>query len=376
MYKSNLKINELLKSQIEKRKPSKNKINIIEYFLSKKEKDPSTVQFIKRSIQSSKPHKKSQSKSKNNKSVSGIEISTTLPTKQNSPHTQNQKCNNKTIKTKIYNHLKNKSLNCNNIVIKNQNLNSLKSNLFKNYNTKVQSTHNKSIIAKHRSITNKSNNISINVSENRKKSHMVSRSNSISNLEHSTTLTSSTTTTSKRITQKKEISQKPIAFSHKKNSHLKLKTNEAVKQLNTQFLHTEETNYNYQPNITEVNINQNNNYRSDMYITQNINKNNYINEYDLLSEDSVFNFSKHTSNNVTNNNSKEKNLKTISGNNDSGQNTISYTYSEDEGSSRKYIDKRRTKRNIDNKGGNNNIFIHNEDFLTFCEEMNQKLFAK
>lgn len=24
----------------------------------------------------------------------------------------------------------------------------------------------------------------------------------------------------------------------------------------------------------------------------------------------------------------------------------------------------------------NNILIHNEDFLTFCEEMNQKLFAK
>lgn len=371
MYKSNLKINELLKSQIEKRKSSKNKINIIEYFLAKKEKDPSTVQFIKRSIHSSKPHKKSQSKQKNNKSVSGIEISTTLPTKQNSPH--NQKCNNKAIKTKIYNHLKNKSLNCNtNIIIKNQNLNSLKSNLFKNYNAKVQSTHNKSIVTKHRAIANKSNNISINVSENRKKSLKVSRSNSISNLEHSTTLTSSTTTTSKRITQKKDV---PMTLSHKKNQ-LKLKTNEAVKQLNTQFLHTEETNYHYQPNITEVNVNPNNNYRSDIYITQNINKYNYINEYDLLSEDSVFNFSKHTSNNVTNNNSKDKNLKTISGNNDSGQNTISYTYSDDEGSSRKYIDKRRTKRNIDNKGGNNNIFIHNEDFLTFCEEMNQKLFAK
>lgn len=369
MYKSNLKINELLKSQIEKRKSSKNKINIIEYFISKKEKEPSIVQFIKKPIQSNKQHKKSLSKSKNNKSLSGIDTSTTLPTKQNSPHSINT---NKTIKAKIYTHLKNKSLNCNNIMKTNQNLNTLKSNLFKNYNSKIQSTHNKSINTKNRTIVNKS----INASDNRKKSHKVSRSNSISNLEHSTTLTSSTTTTSKRITKKKEVNQKALTLSHKKKEQLKLKTNEAVKQLNTQFLHTEETNYNYQPNITEVNVNQNNNYRSDIYITQNIIKNNYINEYDLLSEDSVFNFSKHTSNNVTNNNSKEKNLKTISGNNDSGQNTISYTYSDDEGSSRKYLDKRRTKRNIDNKGGNNNIFIHNEDFLTFCQEMNQKLFSK
>ena len=37
-----------------------------------------------------------------------------------------------------------------------------------------------------------------------------------------------------------------------------------------------------------------------------IKSNNTLNEYDLLSEDSVFNPSKHTSNNVTNNNSKDK----------------------------------------------------------------------
>lgn len=334
MFKSNLKINELIKSQIQKGSSNKGKINIIEYFLNKSEKHPSATQKNKINRTSSKTNKK-RSKSKTQNKTLMTEISTTLPTKQNSPHNNPKSGNTTNIKKKFYNHLKNKSLNFNNYLVNHQNLNSLKTNLFKNYNSntllKPQSLQRKNTLSKSKNINSKSINLSINGAKIKKSNLHVSRSNSISNLEQTTTLTSSTTTTSKRINQKKEGKRVQPA----KNLNLKVKkeNKEAGNMMHNQFLHTEETNYNYQPNITEVNVNYTNkNYKSENMINI-IKSNNTLNEYDLLSEDSVFNPSKHTSNNVTNNNSKDKNIKTISGNNDSGQQTISYTYSDEEGSS-------------------------------------------
>lgn len=394
MFKSNLKTNELLRSQIQKHPSNKGKINIIEYFLNKNEKHSSINQKNKMNRTCSKT-KKHSSKSKTQNKTLMIEISTTLPTKQNSPNTNSKSRNTSNIKKKFYNHLKNKSLNCNNYFINHQNLSSLKTNLFKNYNTstklKPQSLHRKNTLSKTKNINSKSINLSVYGTRIKKANLHFSRSNSISNLEQTTTLTSSTTTTSKRINQKKE--GKMIQNTKNYNVKVKKENKEAGSNIHNQFLHTEETNYNYQQNITEVNVNyRNQNYKSENHINI-IKSNNTLNEYDLLSEDSVFNPSKHTSNNVTNNNSKDKNIKTISGNNDSGQQTISYTYSDEEGSSLSrnkekskknifnyFIESNRPQRNLNKTHNNylyqNNILIHNEDFLTFCEEMNQKLFAK
>ena len=66
MFKSNLKINELIKSQIQKGSSNKGKINIIEYFLNKSEKHPSATQKNKINRTSSKTNKKrSKSKTQN-----------------------------------------------------------------------------------------------------------------------------------------------------------------------------------------------------------------------------------------------------------------------------------------------------------------------
>ena len=332
MYKGNLKSNDVLKTQGQKRLSSKTKMNFVEYYLSRKDKNTPTVQFIKK-----QPVKSSLSKSKKqNRSMI-----TTEQTKHNSPN------NNK---SQYSHHIKNKSIN---YLMINQNLNCIRKDIFKNVN-KSTAIQNKSIITKHKKVSNKSMNITSNEFNSRKKYHQVSRSNSISNLEQTTTLTSSTTNTSKRINKKKNTPKQKETM---------------------QVFQTEETNFNYKPHITEVNIIETKkNYKSDNYITTNMIT---ANEYDLLSEDSVFNYSKNTSNNVTNNNSKEKNIKTISGNNDSGHQTISYTYSDDEGSvTKKTIDKRTKRNKQSNMNTNNNISLYSEDFLTFCAKMNQKLFSK
>ena len=342
MYKGNLKINDVLKTQGQKRPSSKTKMNFVDYYLSRKDKNTPTVQFIKK-----QPVKSSLSKSKKqNRSMINTENTTTIQTKHNSPHIKSNK-------SQYSHHMKNKSINYNNYLTTNQNLNCLRKDLFKNVN-KSTAIQNKSIITKHKKVSNKSMNIISNEFNSRKKYHQVSRSNSISNLEQTTTLTSSTTNTSKRINKKKNTQ----------------KQKETI-----QVLQTEETNFNYKPHITEVNIIETKkNYKSDNYITTNIIT---ANEYDLLSEDSVFNYSKNTSNNVTNNNSKEKNIKTISGNNDSGHQTISYTYSDDEGSvTKKTIDKRTKQNKQTNMNTHNNMSVYSEDFLTFCAKMNQKLFSK
>ena len=59
MYKGNLKINDVLKTQGQKRPSSKTKMNFVDYYLSRKDKNTPTVQFIKK-----QPVKSSLSKSK------------------------------------------------------------------------------------------------------------------------------------------------------------------------------------------------------------------------------------------------------------------------------------------------------------------------
>ena len=48
MYKGNLKINDVLKTQGQKRPSSKTKMNFVDYYLSRKDKNTPTVQFIKK----------------------------------------------------------------------------------------------------------------------------------------------------------------------------------------------------------------------------------------------------------------------------------------------------------------------------------------
>ena len=111
MYKGNLKINDVLKTQGQKRPSSKTKMNFVDYYLSRKDKNTPTVQFIKK-----QPVKSSLSKSKKqNRSMINTENTTTIQTKHNSPHIKSNK-------SQYSHHMKNKSINYNNYLTTNINM--------------------------------------------------------------------------------------------------------------------------------------------------------------------------------------------------------------------------------------------------------------
>ena len=212
-----------------------------------------------------------------------------------------------------------------------------------------------------------------------KKTIAVSRSNSISNLDQTTTMASSN---SKRKNQQnvifnlkqRNLQQKKSFFEYQKqllHTQEDLKNNLLFGNCNETTLKPGDNPCKTKLNLNLLKKNQNCIRNLKLKIQESIIKRKqFVGE--LLSEDSVFDCSKNNSNTGTHNNSKDK--KMISRNNDSELQTLSLTYSDDDTPQKpkimKKIDKR-PKRNLSNV--NKNLF-QNSDFLTFCEEMNQKLF--
>lgn len=339
MFKSNLKINEFIKCQLKKQTSIKSKLTRLEQLSYKKMKEGHHSQV-----------KKGQQQRKNSFSKHKSSISKSPKRKQSEKLPQK-------VCSKGSSHSKTKS----NISTTGLTLNIVKKNLFKNSPPKEQTKNSKQKNKNELTLGKKK---SLILSKNKGKN--ITRTNSITNLETPTTVTSATTTATKR------VNNHTSANNEKKKKNDINKSNHFIRE-----------DFIYKPNITEIcskklkNSKINNKNNISLSNKTSI-PNYYLNELDLLSEDSVFNFSKQTSNNVTGHNSKEK-YKTLSNNGESEQLTISYTYTDDEETC-----KSRTKRNV-NEAHNktyvirqdygNNAAMMNEDFLSFYEEMNKKLFA-
>lgn len=251
--------------------------------------------------------------------------------------------------------------------------------------------------ALHRQNSNSKNKSQINSKKN--STIIVSRSNSNSNLDQTTTIASSS---SKRKSQ--QITLNPIIKNIKLKNILINSNKKNFFDYQKQILHTqvEEIHHNntlfgiYSDHILKTKSNKNENTllhkptKVKLKLIKNINNINDKNEVikrkiitdELISEDSVFNYSK-TNSFSLNNNSKEKNKSLVSRNNDSLQQTLSFTYSDDEGSVEKYKQIKqkkqvKNKNNVQKGQRNKNIsnidLMKNVDFLTFCEQMNEKLF--
>lgn len=233
-----------------------------------------------------------------------------------------------------------------------------------------------------------------NEKKTKNKTITVSRSNSISNLDQTTTIASSNSIRKNQTNNGTSIYNLKLKKFLANNNSEKKNPNDYNKQiLHTQADELNENinhffNYNDSTLKTGENIcksklnlnllkkNQDCFKNLKQKIQDNIFKRKQIVD-ELLSEDSVFDYSKNNSISITNNNSKEKNKSIPSRNNESELQTLSLTYSDDEGSvekskqKNKYYYGKRAQRNISLAG---NHLFKDSDFLTFCEEMNQKLF--
>ena len=221
-----------------------------------------------------------------------------------------------------------------------------------------------------------------------KKNKKISRSNSNSNLEPISTKTSSemtVSTTSKRL---------KISSHHVKLFKEDLKKFNLDKKPKINYISTESQKHskhlhlinNKNLSISECVLNQflkNKNKKPKNTLTNNLSRSINVkkneNSLTLISEDSVFNNSKQRSSSGNHNDSSSNKISLKYSSNNSNtisfdkksKDSIDYTYTDDEVQStyRKTINKLQiNNNNINNK-------INNEDFLSFCNEMNQKLFG-
>lgn len=273
-----------------------------------------------------------------------------------------KKEDNNNIKNKEYHHTKNVS--CYVIGGKNKNIVINKIDLFKNIKKN-------SILF--------SNKLPPNIKN-------IKRSNSINNLEQTSknsTDATLTTITSKRIKENKNGSEIP-----KEKSGISKKQNNKNKKIATSNnIYKFIPKHNKEPKICFRNLQKKKRKKN-----FSVNLTNYITQYknldkslSLLLEDSVFSNSKHRSSSNTHNDSssnKVSSLKYSSNNSNSLDKksksiSIDFTYSDDEVlSNRKksemLIKQTLVKRKENKKNDNNYI---KEDFLSFYEEMNKKLFG-
>ena len=273
---------------------------------------------------------------------------------------------------------------------------------------KIKSTHHKKNISSF--IGDKNRNIIFNKIEmfknikkqkpqfSNQKSKKISRSNSNSNLEPTSTKTSSDVTVS-TASKRLKIYNNPVRFF---KDDLK-KFNFDKKQKKQNYISTESQKHskhfhlinNKNLSISECvldkflnnkNKTQKNNINHNLSRSINIKKNE--NSLTLISEDSVFNNSKQrsTSGNHNDSSSNKISLKYSSNNSNTisfdkkSKDSIDYTYTDDEVQStyRKQKNKLQINNNNNNNNNNKNMTnnkINNEDFLSFCNEMNQKLFG-
>ena len=336
MFQMNKTLNHLINYKNKKKCKSKNKSTIIERFLIQNQKYPMKLTLLndyQNVIRNSNSKKKKNNNSKNSFSQKNKSFS-----KEKSPQLKQNKLG--------LTHTKNV-----------KSINSLPNKLKLDLLLKKATPQNK--------IIHKREN-KLNLKEY--KQTIMNRSNSISNLEQTITTTSTTMTSKRKKTTSKNINIKTLNL----NNILK-KQKKKNESKNLIFESYNSTDYNNNKVFQTQNNENKNIIKNNNNNNINTNNKNINNEFDLISNDSVFFNSKQTSNTVTNNNSKEKNNN--NGFNESEQQTITLTYTEDDNNDINFknypYEFSRQKKNHDN-----NIIIQNEDFLTFYQQMNKKLFGE
>ena len=323
---------------------------------------------------------------------------------------KNSNCNHLEIKTLKQSNSKTKITNYKNIKnLNNEKKNKVKSLILNNNHQRILSKENinkiefEKIKNKHHSknissfIVEKNKKVILNKIEmfknikkqnpsSIKKNKKLKRSNSNSILEPVSTKTSSeitVSTTSKRL----KIPSHHIKLFKEDLKKFNLDKKPKINYISTEYpKHSKHFHLinNKKLNISESFYNQffNKNKKPKKHLTNNLSKSNNIkkneNSLTLISEDSVFNNSKQRSisGNHNDSSSNKISLKYSSNNSNTlsfdkkSKDSIDYTYTDDEIQST--YRKTKNKLQINNNMINNKI---NNDFLSFCHEMNQKLFG-